>query len=67
MSRRVQLLSLLTADVVAVSAAFVLQPMVRFGGNWFGSPWQEAANTAAVFLVLTAYWLVLLAFSGMYR
>lgn len=57
MSRKTELIALLLADGVAFGAAFLLQFQAYLNGNGILFP----------LFVLNAYWIVLLAFSGMYR
>ncbi len=69
MSRRLELITLLVADAIAVATANVVWHWIRFGLVRFGEPVFAPDNAVLVpvFATLTAYWLALFLFYGMYR
>ncbi|NNE69975.1 MAG: sugar transferase [Rhodothermales bacterium] len=69
MTRRVELLALLTADAVALFGANLLWYKARFDWGWFSDPVNMPVPSLVwvVVLALTGAWLVVFLFFGMYR
>ena len=67
MTRRQELAALLLADAVGAGAAFALQFAARFAWAWFGRPDLYPAAFWPPLVLLSAYWLVVFAFFGLYR
>ena len=67
MSRRIELIVLIVADGIAVSAATVVQFLARFEWQWFGEPEVFSASLAVVVPPLTVFWVLLFTFFGLYR
>jgi exopolysaccharide biosynthesis polyprenyl glycosylphosphotransferase len=69
LSRRTELIFLLAADAVAVAWANLLWYWSRFEWGWFSSPVYslDSAVLGGVVALLTAYWIVLFLFYGLYR
>jgi len=66
-SRRTELIALLIADSIGFTAAYLLLYAARFRWDWFGESGSLPATIFAPTLVMTAYWLFLFFFFGMYR
>ncbi|MCH8123815.1 MAG: sugar transferase, partial [Bacteroidetes bacterium] len=69
MSRRIELISLLAADAIALAWANMIWYWARFSWGWFSDP-VFAPDTRfvwALVALLTIFWLVLFLFYGMYR
>ncbi len=67
MSRRIELAALLAIDALMFSLAYVLLYLARFEWQWFGPPRLYPVVLWLPMLLMTAYWMLLFAFSGMYR
>ncbi len=67
MSRKAELIALLLADILAVFGAYLLYVRARFSWAWFGEPEKAMADPMGAAVVLTAFWLVVFFFFGMYR
>ncbi len=67
MSRRIELIALVAIDALMFSLAYVLLYLARFAWQWFGQPQLYPMMFWLPMLLMTAYWVVLFAFSGMYR
>lgn len=67
MPRRTELIALLLADSAAFSVAYLLLYAARFHWAWFGESGSVPATVFAPMFVMTAYWLCLFFFFGMYR
>ncbi|WP_397547830.1 sugar transferase [Rhodothermus marinus] len=67
MSRRVELIALLAIDALMFSLAYALLYLARFEWQWFGQPKLYPMMFWLPMLLMTAYWVLLFAFSGMYR
>ncbi|MDQ7039323.1 MAG: sugar transferase [Rhodothermus sp.] len=67
MSRRIELAALLAIDALMFSLAYVLLYLARFEWQWFGPPRLYPVVFWLPMLLMTAYWMLLFAFSGMYR
>ncbi|SHK13053.1 sugar transferase [Rhodothermus profundi] len=67
MSRRVELIALLVIDALMFSLAYALLYLARFKWQWFGQPKLYPMVFWLPMLLMTAYWVLLFAFSGMYR
>ena len=67
MTRRQELAALLLADAVGAGAAFALQFAARFAWAWFGRPDLYPSAFWPPLVLLSAYWLVVFAFFGLYR
>lgn len=67
MSRRTELIALLIADSIGFTAAYLLLYAARFRWEWFGEVGSLPATILAPTTVMTAYWLCLFFFFGMYR
>ena len=66
MTRKVERIALLMADILAVSLASYLYYLARFEWIWFEQP-LVYPELQLVMVGLGAYWLVVFFFSGMYR
>ncbi len=66
-SRRAELIALLLADFVAFSLAYFVYYQARFTWAWFGEAPGAPATLWVPMLVVSVFWLVVFAFSGMYR
>jgi len=66
-SRRVELAALLLIDGLMFSLAYGLLYLARFEWQWFGPPVLYPAAFGFPMLLMTAYWMLLFAFSGLYR
>ncbi len=67
MSRKIEFIALFVADAIALSVASLLHYKVRFDWQWFGVPEIYPVGMALVGATLTAYWLILFTFFGLYR
>ncbi|BBM69802.1 sugar transferase [Rhodothermus marinus] len=67
MSRRIELIALLAIDALMFSLAYALLYLARFEWQWFGQPKLYPMMFWLPMLLMTAYWVLLFAFSGMYR
>lgn len=67
MSRKIELISLVVADAITLSTASLLHYKVRFDWQWFGVPELYPVGMELVGATLTAYWLTLFTFFGLYR
>ena len=67
MSRRLELAVLLFIDGLMFSLAYGLLYLARFEWQWFGQPVLYPATFWLPMLLMTAYWMLLFAFSGLYR
>ncbi len=67
MSRRIEWIALLAIDALMFSLAYVLLYLARFEWQWFGQPKLYPMMFWLPMLLMTAYWVLLFAFSGMYR
>jgi len=66
-SRRIELIALLAIDALMFSLAYALLYLARFEWQWFGQPKLYPMMFWLPMLLMTAYWVLLFAFSGMYR
>lgn len=66
MTRKAELIALLIADVIAVSAASYLYYLARFRWLWFEQP-EIYPDVGLVIVGLGLYWLTVFFFFGMYR
>lgn len=69
MSRRIELISLLAADAIALAWANMIWYWARFSWGWFSDPvfTPDSGFVWALVALLTIFWLVLFLFYGMYR
>lgn len=67
MSRKTELIALLLTDAVALVAANLLFYLARFQWGWFSEPTYLPDLIEVPILILSAYWLALFFFFGMYR
>lgn len=67
MLRRIELIALLVIDALMFSLAYALLYLARFEWQWFGQPSLYPMVFWLPMLLMTLYWMVLFAFSGMYR
>lgn len=67
MSRRAELIALLLSDTIALSLAYLFFYAARFKWGWLAPPVTEPPYLWAPMLLVTAFWLVLFLFFGMYR
>lgn len=69
MSRKVQLVTLVLVDALAVAGANLLWHQARFRWGWLRDPVfaPEPAVLGPVVAILTGFWLVTFLFFGMYR
>ena len=69
-SRKAELIALLITDTLVLFAANLLFYMARLEWGWFGEPDQSVIVLTPLVLIitlLTAFWLVVFFFFGMYR
>jgi len=66
-SRRIELIALLAIDALMFSLAYALLYLARFEWQWFGQPKLYPMMFWLPMLLMTAYWVLLFAFAGMYR
>lgn len=68
-SRRIELISLLIIDAIALAVANVVWYWIRFKWVGLGNPVfaPDSSVLAPVYAILTLYWLALFLFYGMYR
>ena len=66
MTRKAELVALLIADIIAVSAASYLYYLARFKWIWFEQP-DIYPDVQLMIVGLALYWLTVFVFFGMYR
>ena len=67
MSRKTELIVLLVADTLALVGAYLLYMKARFAWLWFGEAEKVIPDPLAAVITLTAFWLVVFFFFGMYQ
>ena len=67
MSRKLELISLIIVDALAVNVAYSLQYYARFVREWFGTPEVYPLAVVPAAIVLAVFWLILFLFFGLYR
>lgn len=66
-ARKAELIALLVSDVAALSLAYLAFESARADGTWFGASDALASFALPSLGTLTAFWLVLFLFAGLYR
>ena len=66
-SRKTELIVLLVADTLALIGAYLLYMKARFAWLWFGEVEKVIPDPLAAVITLTAFWLVVFFFFGMYQ
>lgn len=67
MAKRVQFWVLLLTDLCSFSIAWMVYYWMRFESGWVASAGIKPAEILLPAMIVSAFWIVLFAFSGMYR